>query len=158
MNNPSKTTNTVPSFAIDINNDAPVVCKKSIIIDASKDKVWSELSAIDNWSEWLKVVGKSGLTGPLQTGNSFEWTNEGMYITSKLHTVRINESLGWTGRVMGITAIHNWTLTETNNKTHVCCEESMSGLIARLFRQALIGKLEKSLNNWLEQLKCRCER
>ena len=57
----------------------------------------------------------------------------------------------------GVYAIHNWTLTETDGNTIVKVDESMEGILARLFRKSFNKNLEKGMQRWLDLLKLECE-
>ena len=140
-----------------INEQAPVVCSKSIRIQASPEKVWSVLSDIDRWAEWQQDIGKSRLNGPLQAGTTFDWKSGGAGIHSTLHTVVPHRLLGWTGKTFGMYAIHNWTLSESSGQTLVLVEESLEGLLARLLKKSFNKSLEKGMTAWLERLKTSCE-
>jgi hypothetical protein len=59
---------------------------------------------------------------------------------------------------MGIFAIHNWHLKQQNNGTEVLVEESMEGLLARIFKKSFNQNLERGMLKWLELLKLECEK
>jgi len=142
-----------------INYNAPVTCTRTITINATADKVWNILTAIDNWNTWLKVVSKSELKGVLKPDTTFDWkTTSGMAIHSKLHTVEPYSEIGWTGKVLSIFAIHNWTLKETDGRTEVIVCESMEGFLAKLFKKSFNKMVEKEMVTSLEQLKAVSER
>ncbi len=140
-----------------INSNAPVKCSKIISINSKKDKVWTALTDIDNWCNWQHEIAESKLHGELKAGSTFDWTSGGVRIHSILHTVEPNNSLGWTGKTFGISAIHNWKLVESNGKTEVSVEESMEGLPARIFKKSFNKSLENGMQTWLESLKKKCE-
>jgi uncharacterized protein YndB with AHSA1/START domain len=146
------------SFKININPNAPVKCSKSIVINAKPEKVWSILTDINNWSNWQKDISKSKLNDSLQVNSTFEWKTGGAKIHSTLHTVEPFTRLGWTGRTMGMYAIHNWTLTDNDGKTRVEVEESMEGFLASVLKFMFNKNLEKSIGKWLELLKKECEK
>lgn len=141
-----------------INSNAPVSYQSNIIIHADKDKVWEALANINNWPAWHSDIKEAKIQGELSAGTQFKWKSGGMNITSKLHTVRQNEQLGWTGKAMGVYAIHNWTLLEDENGTKIIVEESMEGFMAKLLRKSFNKVLKKGLDTWLEQLKTEVEK
>jgi len=136
-----------------INNEAPVKYGKSITINASIEIVWSVLTDIDNWSSWQSDIKKPKLNGELKPQSTFEWTTGGVKINSTLQSVDPNKQFGWTGKSLGIFAIHNWILSENENTTTIKVEESMEGFMANLMKKSLNKKLESSLLLWLELLK-----
>ena len=58
-----------------INNNAPVKCSKTILINASPDKVWSVLTNIDRWATWQTDITMPKLNGELKLSTTFDWTN-----------------------------------------------------------------------------------
>lgn len=140
-----------------INNNAPVKCSKSILINARREKVWAVLTGINEWATWQKEISRPLLKGNLATGAIFTWRTGGVQITSTLHTLEAYSRFGWTGKTFGLFAIHNWILKEMGGQTEVAVEESMEGLLARLFKKAFNRNLEKGMHYWLEALKKACE-
>lgn len=142
----------------DINQNAPVVAKNSITIGADIRSVWKHLTNINAWSTWNTDISSADIAQPLVSGSTFVWKSGGMKIKSTLHTAEAPSKLGWTGKVMGIYAVHNWYLHTDGNSTTVIVEESMEGFLARLFAKSFQKTLDKGMESWLEQLKAVCER
>lgn len=140
-----------------INSNAPVKCSKTVIINAHSEKVWAALTDINNWPAWQTDIRNSVLHGDLNPGTTFNWKSGGANILSTIHTVEPYSNFGWSGRSIGMMAIHNWTLMEAGAQTIVSVEESMEGFIASLLRKSLNGILEKGMHNWLALLKQECE-
>lgn len=141
-----------------INSKAPVKCSKMVTISASSERVWATLTDIGNWSAWQTDISRSVVHGEVQPDMTFEWRSGGVKINSRLHTVEPYRNFGWTGRSLGMTAIHNWTLMESNGQTIVSVTESMEGLMATLLRKSLNSSLDKGMHNWLTLLKQEIER
>ena len=93
-----------------INNNAPVKCRKKISIKANSNVVWTALTNIDDWKQWQTDISSSKINGNLEAQTTFDWKSGGAKIHSTLHTVKPNTQLGWTGKAMGILAIHNWQI------------------------------------------------
>ena len=91
-----------------INNKAPVKCSKTILINASPEKVWSVLTNIDQWATWQTDITKPKLNGELKLNTTFDWKTGGVKIHSTLLTVEPFNHFGWTGKTFGMVAIHNW--------------------------------------------------
>lgn len=136
-----------------INENAPVKCSKSITINASSEKVWKVLTDINNWPAWQKEISNPKINGELKPCTTFNWKTGGAKIHSILHTVEPFKHFGWTGKTFGIFAIHNWTLRDVNGQTIVTVDESMEGVLAKLFKKSFNKNLEKGMENWLEALK-----
>ena len=143
---------------VQTNPKAPVKCSKSIIINASPNKVWAVLTNIDNWATWQTDITKPTLNGPIQPGSTFDWKTGGAGIHSTLHTVEPNKRFGWTGKTVGMYAIHNWTLTEVPGGTQVSVDETMEGFLAGLFKSSFNKNLASGMQRWLELLKTESEK
>lgn len=136
-----------------IDHNAPLHAAKDILISASVEKVWSELTNIDQWSIWQPDVTSSRLDGILATGTMFHWKAKGLNITSTIQILEPLQSIGWTGKSMGMQAIHIWTFEKHENGTYVKTEESLSGWFPRILKLFDPKFLEKSLHNSLQVLK-----
>ncbi|RDC62768.1 SRPBCC family protein [Adhaeribacter pallidiroseus] len=141
-----------------INPNAPVKCSKSITINTDSKTVWAILTNINHRANWQKEISQPKLHGELKPETTFDWKISGAKIYSTLHTVKPNSQFGWIGKTFGMFAIHNWTLTEVDGKTTIQVEESMSGLLASLFKKNFNKSLEKGMQQWLYLLKQECEK
>jgi hypothetical protein len=65
--------------------------------------------------------------------------------------------IAWTGKTLGIKAIHFWHFEPRNGRTFVRTEESYDGLIARLLRRSLQKTLDRALAEGLGFLKTEVE-
>jgi hypothetical protein len=136
-----------------INENAPVISRSTIMIEAKPEKIWNVLTDIDNWPRWHTEIEYAKLHGPLEASVGFTWKSGGMKINSILHTVAPFYSLGWTGKTLGINAIHNWILKAVEGGTEVAVSESMEGLIVKIFKRKIQQTLDTSMTQWLERLK-----
>ena len=141
-----------------INQEAPVIQTKEIIIDATPEKVWRILANIQSWGKWNERIKNPKLKGNLEVGSSFTWKTNGSKINSKIHSYSPNRILGWKGKTFGASAIHNWYLEPTENGTKVIVEESMEGWIINLMKQKMNKKLADDMLYWLKQLKKESEK
>lgn len=150
---------TVASSAqnVPVDSIAPVMCRKTITIQATPEKVWNVLTEINEWSSWQKDIPFARAEGEIVSGSTFKWKTGGAKITSKLHTVHPYTAFGWTGTTMGLYAIHNWQLQKVDGETIVTVEESMDGLLAKLFKKSFNKSLEQGMERWLVLLKKRAE-
>jgi len=140
-----------------IDHDAPLSAKKDILISAPLERVWSELTNIDQWSKWQPGLTSSKLDGKLTTGTKFYWKAKGFNITSTLQIVDQMQSIGWTGKSLGMQAIHIWRFEKHPDGTFVQTEESLSGWFPRLLKLFDPKFLETSLQNSLQILKAHVE-
>ncbi|MGH3110343.1 MAG: hypothetical protein ACRDQT_05430 [Gaiellaceae bacterium] len=65
--------------------------------------------------------------------------------------------IAWTGRTLGIDAIHFYRLEPRDGGTFVRTEESYEGLVARLLRGSLQKTLGRALADGLRYLKIEAE-
>lgn len=130
---------------IEVDPSAKCFSKEEIIINSPIENVFKILSDINNWPSWQSNVTKAQINGSVKPGVEFTWKAGGLKIFSKLHTVNANSEIGWTGRIWWIKAVHNWYLSNENNKTKVIVKESLNGLGSSLMQKSLIEGMKKNL-------------
>lgn len=87
----------------------------------------------------------------------FRWRAGPGTITSTLERVEEPRLIAWTGRTLGITAIHFWHLQPRDGTTLVRTEESYEGLVATLLRRYLKKTLDTALAEGLHDLRAEVE-
>jgi uncharacterized protein YndB with AHSA1/START domain len=137
--------------------DAPVVSAHEVVIDAPIDRVWEVLVAFDRWPEWNPDVKSVSMDGPVEEGSSFRWKAGPGTITSRLEHVRRPHVLAWSGRTLGIRAVHVWRLESMDGRTIARTDESYDGLVARVLRRSLQKILDTSLIDGAGYLKAETE-
>ena len=142
----------------DVNREAPVVEAAEAIIEAPIEEVWRVLADLEKWPAWNNSVSKIRVNGPIEVGTSFEWVGGGFKIFSRLEEVAPPARIGWTGKMLGIRAVHVWALQAEGPGTRVRTEESFEGWPAALFRAAMRKTLAKTLGQGLAALKAEAER
>jgi carbon monoxide dehydrogenase subunit G len=128
------------------------------LVRAPAELVWQILADIAQWPRWNPAVQRVAVQGPLRPGAVFRWKSGGMNIVSRVHEVSHGTRLAWSGRTLGIRALHVWTFEQTGEGTLVKTEESFGGLVARLFAKWLQPLLERALRQGLDALKTEAER
>ena len=141
----------------DIDRNAPVIIDDMVYINAPSEKVWDVLTDINNWAKWMDNVSYCQLNGELKEQTTFDWKASGTKIRSVIHTVDPQRFIGWTGKTMGLKAVHNWSFTWENGQTKVFVEESMDGWGARILKNILRKSLLKDMEKSLQLLKTTCE-
>lgn len=141
-----------------IHIDAPVITKKSIVINAPVEKVWRIFSDVDNWDAWQKEIESPKIDGAFKAGTIFNWKSNGLTITSTLQTVETNKMVGWSGPAFGAFAIHTWYFKEHNGQTTISVEESMEGWLVSLLKSKFQSSLDTSITHWLNDLKVKSEK
>ncbi len=122
------------------------------------DTVWAIMADIEAWPRWNPDVKDVSLQGELKPGTQFQWKAGPGKITSLLQNVEPPHLLAWTGKIMGINAIHVWKIDVVDFKTIVETEESWEGLVSSAMLDRLQEMLESSLNSGLKYLKAESER
>lgn len=140
-----------------IDAKAPLKAKKDIIIDAPVETVWAVQSDIESWPQWQKEVSYTELQGKLAKGTVFNWKAMGLRITSELQEVIENKVIGWSGKSIGMNAIHIWYFEKHGNSTRVITEESLSGWLPMIIKIVKSHFLEQSLLKALQTLKDQVE-
>ena len=141
-----------------INRRAPVIGASEIEIVAAPTVVWAVLTDIEEWPSWNSDVKSVSMQEGLAEGSAFRWKAGPGTITSVLRTVEPPRRIAWSGKTLGIQAMHIYALEARNGATFVRTEESYDGLIARLFRGPLQKTLSGSLESGLRHLKAESER
>lgn len=144
--------------SVDIDRHAPVSARGEVVIDASRDTIWSLLSDIERWPAWSRDIASATLHGPLAPGSAFTWKAGPGAIRSTLIAIESGELMAWTGSTMGIRAVHVWRIAAIGDKVSVVTEESWSGLLASLLRRAMRRRLQASIDDGLDHLKAEAER
>ena len=142
---------------MNIDYNAPLFAEKDILISAPLEKVWSEITQIDQWSQWQPDVTSSKFDGTLATGTIFYWKAKGLDITSTIQIFEPMQRIGWTGKSLGMQAIHIWIFEKRKDGTYVKTKESLSGWFPRVLKLFDPKFLEKSLQNSLQVLKTHVE-
>jgi carbon monoxide dehydrogenase subunit G len=143
---------------VEINREAPAVDTVDIFIKAPRDAVWNILSDLENWPSWNPGVSKISVNGPVEVGTSFKWVGGRSKIVSRLEEVDPPRRIAWSGKTLGIRAIHVWELSNKDGGTQIHTEESFEGLVARLFRGIARKTLAKALAQGISSLKAAAER
>ena len=143
---------------MNIDQKAALRAKKEIVIDAPAGKVWSLLTGIDDWSRWQPDVTSARLDGKLSVGTEFKWKAKGLNITSTIQELEPDKKIGWTGKSIGMKAVHRWTFEPKGDLTHIITEESLSGWFPGVLKIFDPAFLEKSLTGSLQILKAEAER
>jgi uncharacterized protein YndB with AHSA1/START domain len=142
---------------MDIEHNAPLTARRELLIDAPIERVWAVQADIDHWADWQPDVKQAKLDGDLAVGTQFHWKAAGVNIASQLQVVEPPHAIGWTGKSIGMRAVHKWEFAAQGESTLVVTEESLAGWMAKLI--SLFDKrfLEKSLDKSLGILKQRVE-
>ena len=143
---------------MNVNHDAPIVAASELPIAADPETIWDVMAAIERWPSWNPDVRWASLEGELAEGSVFRWKAGPGTITSTLQRVERPRVLAWTGRTLGVEAVHVWRLEPRNGATLVTTEESWEGPVASLLRGPLRKTVRNALDAGLGHLKAEAER
>jgi hypothetical protein len=124
-------------------------------------RVWAVMADIGRWPSWNPDIQAATVQGPVQPGTTFSWKSGPGTIRSTFQVVQRPTELSWTGKTMGIPAIHVYQLRASDQQpghSTVRLEESWSGLLARLFRRPFTRTLQRAIDTGLARLKAEAER
>lgn len=141
-----------------IDERAPVAAERTIEIIATPETVWAVLTGIENWPAWNPDVKSVSVQGEVAPGTRFRFKSGPGTIRSTVERVEPQRSISWTGRTLGIDAVHAWQLEPRNGGTLVTTAESFDGLVARILRRPLQKTLDDTLQSSLRHLKAEAER
>jgi uncharacterized protein YndB with AHSA1/START domain len=144
---------------MEIDRDAPAWAGREIEIGAPLEVVWDVLTGVDDWPRWFTEGESAAIAGPVAPGTTFRMKGRAPgTIKARIESAEKPHVLAWTGRVLGISAIHVWRLDRSDAGTRVQTQESMEGFPVRLLRAALQKKLDSLLETWLRDMKIEAER
>lgn len=154
----SNSTSADPSPPQGVNERAPVVGAGEIEIAADPQVVWDVLTAFEDWPSWNREVKSMSMHGAVVRGTTFRWKAGPGTITSTIERVEPPRLIAWTGKTLGIRAIHFYWLEPRDGKTFVRTKESYEGLVASVLRGPLKNTLNRALADGLQSLKAEAER
>ncbi len=143
------------------NEHAPVFATGEVEVAADPETVWEVMADIGRWPSWNPDIKATTLHGPVRPGTTFSWKSGPGTIKSTFQVVERPTELSWTGKTMGIPAIHVYRLRPSHQQpghTVVRTEESWSGLLSRLLRRPFTKTLQTAIDTGLARLKVEAER
>jgi uncharacterized protein YndB with AHSA1/START domain len=143
---------------VEVDRNAPLVGRAEIDVAAAPEAVWELVAGIERWPSWNPDVKSAALEGDLAPGSTFRWKAGPGTIVSTLRHVDPPQEIAWTGKTMGIAAVHVYRLEPRDGGTHVVSEESWAGLPVRLLRGRMAKTLQTGLEAGLSHLKSAAER
>ena len=143
---------------MDVDHNAPAVAHAEADVAAPAEAVWELVADIERWPAWNPDVKSASLEGDLAPGATFRWKAGPGTIVSTLQTVDPPREIAWTGKTMGIAAVHVYRLEPREGGTRVVSEESWAGFLVRLLRGRMAKQLQTSLEGGLAHLKVAAER
>jgi uncharacterized protein YndB with AHSA1/START domain len=134
------------------------VSQAEIEVAAPPEVVWEVLSDFEAWPSWNPGIRWASIEGPVAEGTRFRWRAGPSTITSTLERIERLQKIAWSGRTLGIRAVHVWEMKRRDGGTLVRSEESWAGLLPTLLRGRMGRTLKASLDEGLQHLKVEAER
>src|SRR6476620_3029008 len=138
---------------MDINEDAPVITRDEILIEAPIETAWEIQTDVDEWPSWQPEVNGAHAEGPLEVGSTFRWQTAGLDIMSTVEEIDAPRRIVWGGSAQGIVAVHVWTFEPRDRAVLVRTGESWEGHPVTVRAETLQDAVDASLKAGLENLK-----
>jgi uncharacterized protein YndB with AHSA1/START domain len=136
---------------------APVLAHHEIDIKAPLETVWALHVDVNGWTRWNRDMTAARLDGKFAPGASFKWESYGFPVTSTIYEVETHHRILWGGTAGGITGVHQWLFTPTDDGVHVATDESFAGEPVEADAAGMQSLLDASLIAWLSSLKAAAE-
>ena len=140
-----------------VNENAPVLAAAEISIKAEAETIWHLLVSAAEWPTWNADIKSVSIADPLKEGMTFKWQAGPGSITSTVQRAIAPSLLVWTGKTMGLKAVHVYQIERVGQETVVRTRESWEGWPARFFPNKLKAALHESLERGLQFLKKEAE-
>jgi uncharacterized protein YndB with AHSA1/START domain len=137
-------------------HNCPVHVRNELDMTAKPEHVWAWLTHATLWPAWyvnatnVKIL--EGARPALQKGTRFRWKTFGVTITSTVLEYIPDARIAWNAHAFGVDAYHAWVLRPSAKGCHVLTEETQHGLLARLGKLFMPGRMYKFHQLWLEGL------
>ena len=143
---------------MEIDKTAPAIAEGQIQIDAPPEVVFEILSDLSGWPSWNSDIRSISVSGPVQPATRFRWRAGGATMSSMLKVVTPSSEIGWTGKAMGINAVHVFQLEGRNGGTLARSQESFRGFIPSVLKSYSRKILQRGIDSILSALKVESER
>ena len=137
--------------------------ERSIVINASAEKVWEVLTDFKNWEEWNSFIIRS--EGKAEIGstliNTFDNNGKEMTFKPKVLKAEINKELIWKGKLFmpGIfDGRHGFRIEEIGpNQVRFVNYENFSGLLSGMIMKKIYDETAANFEKMNADLKARVE-
>lgn len=143
---------------MDVDRSAPVVASALVEIAAPPDVVFEVIADLERWPAWNPDVKTMTTDGAVAEGTTFRWKAGPGTITSVVRHFERPKQIGWTGKTLGIDAVHVWQFEGDDEKTLATTTESWAGWLPRLLPGPMRKQLQKALDAGLPRLEAEAER
>lgn len=130
---------------LDVNKKSKTYCRMEAIVNVPIKDVYQKVADIAKWPSWRTDVKEVSLRGEVAEGSEFVWKAGGLKFVSKIHTLSTDKEIGWTGKTLWISAVHNWHFSKKGKSTLVRIEENLSGLGSGFMKKSIETAMKKDL-------------
>jgi hypothetical protein len=134
-----------------IDEAAPIVARRELVIAAPVGDVWRILSSPETWPRVDPAIRDVRVHGEVAAGTRFTWRNGRARLSSRFAVVEAEQEISWVGSGSGARAVHrHWMVPTADGGTCLATEESMAGWPVVL----VLGdvKLQRMLDRWLRAI------
>ena len=142
---------------MEVDRNAPVIAHSEAEIAADPATVWEVLTSVNAWPNWNPDVKSASISGDFAPAARFQWKAGPSTIKSTVQEVEAPERAAWTGKTLGIRAIHVHRLEAHDGSTTVHSDESWDGLLPKLLRSSMQKTLQRGNDAGLQHLKAEAE-
>lgn len=144
---------------MDIDREAPATAEGEVQLAAPPETVWAVMADLSSWPRWNPDVKTMAFDGRLEPGATFRWKSGSASLVSTLQVVDAPRRIGWTGKSMGIHAVHMFHFEPKDGGGTVAgSAESFRGLVPSVFKKYSRNILQRGIDGFLGSLKIETER
>jgi uncharacterized protein YndB with AHSA1/START domain len=141
--------------------EADLFVHNEIVIDASCEKVFTNLVNAQTWPSWYpnshNVKLLNSPDGKLHEGTRFSWDTNGHHVESRVYEFVPGSRIGWFGNSPNANGYHTYLLSKINRGCHIVTEEVAKGPGAVELRNDRPQAMHEAHDLWLSSLKRRSE-
>lgn len=128
-------------------------------VQTGAEKLWDILTNVEAWPSWQGTnFVKLSKPGRVVEGSTFEAALGGMKWELVVTQAEKPHKIIWTGRRLGLQAVHEWKFKEEAGKTRIITRENMTGWLLFLTYPIARKRLATTDEKWLADLKTTAER
>jgi hypothetical protein len=143
---------------VDIDREAPATAEGELLIAAPPAAVWAVMADLAAWPTWNPDIKSLALEGLVEPGSTFRWRSGSTSLISTLHVVEAPREIGWSGKTMGISAIHVFRFEPMDGGTLARSAESFRGILPAVLKGYSRRILQCGIDRFLASLKSEVER
>ena len=124
---------------------------------STAERLWDILADVKAWPEWQGTSYVDPPTARPQEGSTFAAELGGHTWNVTVTEADRPRRLVWSGRQMGLKAVHEWEFAEAGGRTQALSRDTISGWPLLVARAAVGKKVSEHDQKWLASLKVKAE-